>query len=709
MSAVITLLIIALYLLSQNSSVQRYLTEKIANKLSEQLNTEFHVGGVDITLFNKLVLKEVWMEDNNLDTLFYVNRLVADIDSFSVRKKYIAINNITFNTSRLFLLIDSTGEYNYQFPENINTDNNRRTQKWNISCNNFDFEQSNFSFGKGVFNLKKNEFFTDINLSISDLSINGDSISTNLDNLSFKYTNNLEIKNLSASIEANPEKINIERINLNTIKSSVVNANLEIALEDSSTNFSDLNINLTVGQSYLNMKDISIFIPSLRGMDDVFEFSGRIFGNPMDLKGRNIIFKTGENTLINCNFYANDISDLNDIYLFFDLSLLQTTFSDLSKLQFPLSSQIQNLSFPESFYNAGILTYKGNFTGFLSNFVAYGKLESEMGNISTDLSFLPGEAGNLKLDGKLTTTEFKVGELFNKKDFNKISFDSEINGEYNKDLNYLQGTFNGEISSFDVFGYNYKNININGLFENKNFDGFINIDGPNLKLDFLGKLHFNPQIPEFDFELSVRNADLVALKLDSIHKISDLAFIGKANFKGNSIDNLNGFINIENGSYLNSNGELTIQDMGIKTKASENNKTITFNSDFLDLEIDGQYNLKTLPLTFKYLLSKYLPVLSPDTSLLTDYQNNFKYIAEFKNLDKLTTVFKPDITILTPFSFEGEFDTRNNLLNLFGDIPGISTEKIIIKDISVRAKTNDSFNTNIKFGQVQSISGLNLY
>jgi hypothetical protein len=60
--------------------------------------------------------------------------------------------------------------------------------------------------------------------------------------------------------------------------------------------------------------------------------------------------------------------------------------------------------------NAGLVTYRGNFTGFLTDFVAYGTLTSKMGRITTDLSVVPDERRSVTYRGKVATQDFKLGE-----------------------------------------------------------------------------------------------------------------------------------------------------------------------------------------------------------------------------------------------------------------------------------------------------------
>ena len=708
--AVVVLLTTALYFLLQNPSTQRYLVQKIADKFSEQLNTRFHIGGINIVFFNRVTLDDFWMEDKNHDTLLYVKRLVADVDSFSAKRKFVAFKNISFDRSKLFVSVDSAGNYNYQFPESSPSSVNDSTGNWKFTCDGFDFTNSVVRAGAGVLNQPERLTLKDINLKVSKFWASNDSLSFNLRKLSLKSSDSLTIKNLSALIYSGKKSTSLDNINLETDRSSVSNASFKLIASDSAATVPAPPMNLSVEKSKVSMEELAIFIPAVRGMDEIVDFSGNIYGNLADLKGRDISIRTGANTRVKCNFYINGLNHISNAYLFLDLTGLQTSFTDLSSMKLPYSSDLRYLSFPEPFYQAGLISYKGNFTGFLTNFVAYGDLDSEMGKISTDLSFEPGKNGELNMDGNIVSIGFRMGSLFQNPNFGNLSFDGEIKAAYDQQRNNIKGSFTGEVSDIFFRNYNYRNISIDGTFENKNFDGFVNIDDPNLKLDFTGKLHLNPVIPEFNFDLSVRRADLVALKIDKTSRISDLAFISKANFKGSNIDNLNGYIDIENGSYRNSNGEITFPDTGIKTETTGNNRNLSFTSNFFNMDIDGQYNLRTLPLTFKYILSKYLPALKDaDFENIANLNNNFKLNAQFKDLDGLTSVFKPGLTVETPFKIEGEINTSQNLLSLNGSIPGASTGNIAVKDISFQTSTNDSYTGKLKIGQFKTRSGLNLY
>ena len=72
---IIVLLLTVLYILLQTSTFQTWISQKIGNYLGEELHTEIRVGGVDIEWFSKLVLKDLYVEDQSGEELLKFTEL----------------------------------------------------------------------------------------------------------------------------------------------------------------------------------------------------------------------------------------------------------------------------------------------------------------------------------------------------------------------------------------------------------------------------------------------------------------------------------------------------------------------------------------------------------------------------------------------------------------------------------------------------------
>ena len=83
-----------LYGLLQLSGVQTWLVKKIANNLSEQLETKVTLKKVDFRFFDKLLLKELMVEDRKKDTLLFAGTASVNITDWFFLKDTITLNNV---------------------------------------------------------------------------------------------------------------------------------------------------------------------------------------------------------------------------------------------------------------------------------------------------------------------------------------------------------------------------------------------------------------------------------------------------------------------------------------------------------------------------------------------------------------------------------------------------------------------------------------
>ncbi len=110
---VIFLLLLSWFLL-QLPSVQNYLVQKVTNYLSDELNTEVSLQRIDIEFFDKLVLDEFYLEDQNGDTLLYSKELKADFKTSLIElfSKELVVDNIYLNSAHFNLVRDSAQSFN---------------------------------------------------------------------------------------------------------------------------------------------------------------------------------------------------------------------------------------------------------------------------------------------------------------------------------------------------------------------------------------------------------------------------------------------------------------------------------------------------------------------------------------------------------------------------------------------------------------------
>jgi len=99
----------------QFPQVQNYVAHKGASYLSDTLDTEVRIGGFTTDWRNAIVLKDVYMEDQQQDTLWYSQRLGIDMKLWSLLQGEVNIGRISLEhaTANLHIRPDSSSNFGF--------------------------------------------------------------------------------------------------------------------------------------------------------------------------------------------------------------------------------------------------------------------------------------------------------------------------------------------------------------------------------------------------------------------------------------------------------------------------------------------------------------------------------------------------------------------------------------------------------------------
>ncbi len=96
--------------------VQQYLVNKITVFLSSELNTRVSISGIDIELFKTIVLEDVFVADQQGDTLFYIGKFKADIGAFSNSNHRVIMSYLKLEDAKVkFVKHQGQEDFNYEF------------------------------------------------------------------------------------------------------------------------------------------------------------------------------------------------------------------------------------------------------------------------------------------------------------------------------------------------------------------------------------------------------------------------------------------------------------------------------------------------------------------------------------------------------------------------------------------------------------------
>ncbi len=771
------LLILILYGLLQLSPVQTWLVKKIADNLSEKLQTKVTLKKVDVRFFNKVLLQGLMVEDRKHDTLLYAGTAKANVNNWFFLKNKISLENVGLDDAVVNMTrTDST--WNYQFltdyfssPKKKKTSggdididlkelhfNNIRfnkTDKWvgqnlvaalgkfDIVMNSVDvkgkkisvkqifldkpfFAQNDFQGLKpaeanitkvlekipvisafkwnnggwqimlekleirdGTFKNDKqtegppsaNRFdgkhlnFGQINGSLQNLFFLNDTLSVNI-NLSTKERSGLIVKKLSALMKLTPELMEFKNLDLVTEKSRLQNY-YAMRFNNFSNDFGSFLNNVTLEahfkESILSSDDLAIFAPALKTWKRNFQIEGIVKGPLDNFSAKDMKIRTG-NTYLEGRLAMRGLPDIGSTFIDFESTQLSTNYADLVNI-IPSLKTVQKPAISK----LGKINFKGNFTGFIRDFVAYGNFNTSLGTISADINMKLPEGRPAGYSGKIVSSGFNIGSFINSKDLGRVSLNATIAGA-GFNVNDLKAKVDGEVSGVEFNGYNYRNLKINGDFEKRLFAGHLSINDPNLVIpSFDGALNLSARDVGFKLQANVQKANLKNLGLTR----ANFGFKGNLdlNFTGNNIDNFLGTAKISNATLRNDSTDLPFEALTIKSEFVGSEKVLSLQSNEVDATITGRFKIMELPNAVKFLLARYYPtyVKPPAAAVKSIQQFTFNIIT--KNVDQYTGLLDKKLGGFNNSTIAGRFDLQNYELTLNSIVPKFSYDGKIFTNI----------------------------
>lgn len=707
--------------------VQTWLTQRFTNYFSSKLHTKITIKGVDITFFKNVVLEGFYIEDLHKDTLMYSEKMKLSISDFILNKSKFDLKSVELINSDLHLKkYKGENQLNLQFIlDALKSDNPKDTAKSglqlkckqltlnNINLRLIDENDTNKRDGINFSNLNVNNIHGDLN----NILLQGDSINLNLNGLSFKDRSGFVLNELSSDIKITPTGMTFKSLIINTPNSSIKG---EYSMKyDSLACFDDfdnkINLKSKFAKSLVSFKDIKYFVPELDGMKmDIF-LSGDIRGNISKLRCKQLEISFGEVTHFKGNVNIDGLPDINETFIDLSLDEFRSNKRDIEKIEIPPFDNRHFIELPENLADLGTIKLDGKFTGFINDFVAFGNLQTNLGNISTDLNLkFYKQTQTTSYSGKLATVNFNIGKFLRQEPLlGFISCNASVKGNtipyfdnYNPGkednilmlLNHYFKQFNadldGNITDIDINGYNYKNINLDGHVANRQFKGNLKIKDENIGLDFDGTVDFSKDLPIFDFNSNVVNAHLSQLNLIKRDISSSLSSIMSVHFTGNKLDNINGTVALINTRYSEKSDTLRMDSLMLTAEDIGQLKSLDLKSDILDANFKGQYKFNQLFYALKEMVGNFIPEYKDIGKSKVMVEQAFDFYLNFKNANEVIKIFLPQLKVAPNTEFNGSFNSSNSKLLLTGVSPEIKFNKLAVKDFEINATTDKNFITS---------------
>jgi len=510
-------------------------------------------------------------------------------------------------------------------------------------------------------------YFTKIHIRLKDFLVAKGKINTQIVSLVATDKSSFTIKKVSGKLLIDGNQINITNMALKA-ENSELYGSFGFFFE-SYHDFIDFIPKVEIRSKLV---DSRIFVQDLRFFSDQVStdvqnifIEGNIMGTVDNMKGNDMVVNFGKDfkyigsaKLVGLPYIDETFVDLDAVSLYFN-------FQDILSL-------VPSLSFPDILLNSGRMHFKGKYTGFVNDFVAYGNLNTKFGNITSDINLKLPAGQAAKYSGNINLKDFDIGSFLNIKQIGKTSFSGSVSG-IGFSLDEISATIAGSAPYFDYNNYRYSNLDFDGNIIGKMITGKFKANDPNLNLNFEGTIDLSKEKPEYKFAATFKNTDLKKLNFTK-DKIEINCFVD-LDIKASNIEDIEGRGLILNSKITTEDNSYVINTMFVQSKPFADKKNLLIKSDLFELSMDGKFVYQDIPALFINNVSHYLDssLLKPKPVLSSGQVVNFD--VNLINAEIVNKVLKTNMTFENNSKIKGSISQNDFGLRINANVPGFKIDK----------------------------------
>jgi len=458
----------------------------------------------------------------------------------------------------------------------------------------------------------------------------------------------------------------------------------------------DVAIEGHFNNAYVALKDIMKFASVLEtntffkeNREEIFEIQGLLSGPINRLDGKNLKLNLAKGVKIEGRFSTFNLAVKDEQFISLKLDRLQTDVRTLRKL-------IPQFRPPENFDRLGRLDFSGKFDGFFVDFVADGRLKTDIGQAEMFMNLKLREGReNALYSGDLFLKNFNLGVWSGNDDFGKVTFNTSVKEGKGLTLNSVDAKVEGRIDSLVFKNYKYENVTLSGQFKKNMFDGDLNIGDPNINLTFGGEINLTDTLPAFDFKADIRRLALKPLNISS----NDFQFFGKVDMrlKGMRLSDIIGDAEVLDFMVVKNQTDTLRIDSAVVSStllAAQGQKHFSVQSTIGNVDIQGNFDIEKIPARFTQFIATNYPRFSDRIGIKTqeDLQDTarFDFTVEFFQLQDLFHFFDEKIYGFDESRVTGNYDGFTNQLFLEVEVPSWQYQDIVFNDVYFRSKLKGS-------------------
>lgn len=672
-----------LSLLARNGEVQTAAVRWLAAELSQALQVQMDVREVNYRFFNTLHIEDIYLSDQQGDTLAHVRSLDVQVRMRDLLHKKVSVRKVDIDHPYINL-----HDHNYDFLlQALNNPDRKKNDSLPLS-----FEADNIRI-TGLRARLDTLLLTDADAHLGLQQFDNDGFHATVYSLHGTIYDQRTIAksktplklfslcSMEAEVIGDSSSIDLPRLKVQLPHSALNSEVVHISRESFTLRLSD---------TYITGRDLGLFIPQIRHADGKVGLTANLRGNKDSVILNQVSASYKGTPMFSGSATAFAWQDFDSLQLRMECqdllvraALLQDFIADILDHPYKL---------PQSVYRLGDMHYKGELEGRLRDMILHGTFRTALGTIATDGHMQTNaQFDALTFDGRINTKRFRLGKLLANKDLGNVSMDMRFNGHMAQG-HPIHGIFRGAVQQLTYKNYPYRDIRLDGHFDREGIEGSLSSHDPNLDLSLDGLIDLSENAPNINIALDLRHLRMDALGLTDKLEDSDIGLKLYVNFSGTHIDHINGYLVMDSLMITNAGDSVTMRQLKITAESEADDPThhnLKLQSDYAVGRFAGHFSYTELGTSMQKIAVHYLPHLFDarmrERLLARTSSTKAAFYLYAHDLDKILDVLPLNISQSGSLTIKGMIDEPRRRVAVSGVIPDLTVGKQHLSDIILSA------------------------
>ena len=650
-------LYLLLIVLMHLPSVQTFLGKEVAEALADKFGTKVEVGKVNLGFFNRIIIDDVMMYDQQGDSLIYASRLSAKIDYMAATQ-----GKISVSSAQIFGLRANLYRQTAKSPANFQFVLDSLASKDTTQHKPLDLHIGSLIIRRGAIAYNQRDVaprsgvFSPQHIRVSELSshillnhVTDNSIDLLLKKLSFKDKSGFKLQSLHFKLQADRQKATLKEFRLLMPRSELVLDDLKATYRFEGKRFIPESLRFKGGiqQSKITFADVASLVPALRHFDDAVFVSSRFSGTAKSISVPSLNLRTGSGSI---NLQARGSYSHASSHPAWNADIANLNLSPAG-VEFLAENLGSKVKIPKEIQRLGTIHLTGKAKGYEKVLSAKGNIETDAGNIS-----LQAVKNDDRIKASVDTRGVNLGRILDNRKLGTIEARIDAHGT-------MKHIFaKGNIARFDYGNYDFHNIEIDGDYDMKTLRGTASIADPNVNLSVKGDYQLGSRLYALDAAINHLRPTVLGMKMhDPSYSLDNISI--SANNKGKE-------------------GHLDIE------------------APFVSLYARGQYDLTTIYGSIMRLVADKLPTIPGISKHAAKGYNDFTLQANITSAEVLQRMFGLPLSLSLPVHINGNISDAEKNVNLYINAPNFSWNGSAFHDANIELNTiGDSLRMEARISQ----------